>query len=154
MQVEKNKVVAFHYTLRLDSGKVFDSTSNRKPLHILVGHHQVIPGLENALMGMKIGDKKNGKIEPKDAYGFINDKLVKAYPRNIIPKHINLKEGRILRGRKKDGQQKKVVVKSYNETEVVLDSNHPLAGKILSFKTKIVHIREATQKELQAGLVN
>jgi FKBP-type peptidyl-prolyl cis-trans isomerase SlyD len=154
MQVEKNKVVAFYYTLRLDSGKVFDATAVHKPLHILVGYNQVIPGLENALMGMKTGDKKNGKIEPKDGYGLINKKLLKVYPRNTIPKNINLKKGLILRRRKKNGQQVKVVVKSYNETEVVLDSNHPLAGKNLSFRTKIVHIREATQEELQAGIVN
>ena len=154
MQVEKNKVVAFYYTLRLDSGKIYDSTADRKPLHILVGYNQVIPGLENALMGMKIGDKKSGTIEPKDAYGFINEKRVKVFPRNIFPRDINLKKGGILRGRTKNGQQVKVMVKSYNETEVVLDSNHPLAGKNLSFKTKIVHIREATQEELQAGKVN
>ena len=153
MQVEKNKVVAFHYTLRSDSGKVFESSAARNPLHILVGYRQVIPGLENALMGMKIGDKKIGKIKPKDAYGFINEKLVKVYPRNTIPRKINLKKGQLLIRRKKNGRQAKVVVKSYNETEVVLDSNHPLAGKDLSFRTKIVHIREATQEELQAGLV-
>ena len=154
MQVEKNKVVAFHYTLRLDSGKVFESTAAQNPLHILVGYRQVIPGLENALMGMKIGAKKIGKIKPKDAYGFINEKLIKVYPQNIIPGKINLKKGQLLIRRKKNGRQAKVVVKSYNETEVVLDSNHPLAGKDLSFRTKIVHIREATQKELQAGIVN
>ena len=154
MQVEKNKVVVFHYTLRTESGKIFDSTSTRNPLFILVGHHQVIPGLENALMGMKIGDKKNGKIEPKDAYGFISDRNVKTYPRNLIPGNISLKEGQVLRGKKKNGQLVKVVVKSYNETEVVLDLNHPLAGKSVSYKIKIVNIREATQEELQAGVIN
>jgi FKBP-type peptidyl-prolyl cis-trans isomerase SlyD len=154
MQVEKNKVVAFHYALRTDSGKIFDSTTARKPLLILVGHNQVIPGLENALMGMKIGDKKNGKIEPKDAYGLISEKSVKAYPRKLIPDNISLKEGQVLRGKKKNGQFMKVVVKSYNETKVVLDLNHPLAGKSVSYKIKVVNIREATQEELQAGVIN
>ena len=155
MQVEKNKVVAFHYTLKLDSGKKFRATTAHNPLHILVGYNQVIPGLENALIGMKVGDKKNGKIEPKDGYGLIDKKLVKAYPRNMIPKSIHLKKGLILRLRNKNSQQvKKMVVKSYNETKVILDSNHPLAGKNLSFKTKIVDIREATQEELQAGIAN
>ena len=154
MQVEKNKVVVFHYTLRLDSGEIFDSTTVHKPLRILVGYHQVIPGLENALMGMKIGDKKIGTIDPKDGYGLINKNLVKRFPRNRIPDKINLKKGSILRQRKNNGQQVEMVVKSYNETEVVLDSNHPLAGENLSFKTKVVNIREATQEELQAGIVN
>jgi FKBP-type peptidyl-prolyl cis-trans isomerase 2 len=151
MQVEKNKVVVFYYTLRLDSGKILESTTAHEPLHILVGYHQIIPGLEKALMGMKMGDKKSGTIEAKEAYGLINEKLVKVYPRSKIPRDINLKRGRILKVRMKNGKQIKVVVKSCNETEVVLDSNHPLAGKNLRFRTKIVHIREATQKEMQAG---
>ena len=67
---------------------------------------------------------------------------------------IDVKKGRILKVRRKNGKKVKLVVKSCNETEVVLDSNHPLAGKNLNFSTKIVHIREATQKELQAGIVN
>ena len=154
MQVEKNKVVAFHYTLRLDSGKIFDSTPVHEPVHILVGYHQVIPGLEKALMGMKMGDKKSGTIEAKDAYGLINENLVKVYPRSKIPRKIDLKKGRMIIMRKKNGKPVKVVVKSCDETEVVLDSNHPLDGKNLSYRTKIVHIREATPKELQAGIVN
>ena len=151
MQVEKNKVVTFHYTLRFDSGEIIDSTTTHKPKNILVGYHQLIPGLEKAIIGMKIGDKKNGKIEPRDGYGLKDENLVKVYPRKIIPKSIDLKKGRILRRKKKDGQQVKAVVKSYNQKEVVLDSNHPFAGKELSYKTKILDIREATQEELKIG---
>ncbi len=151
MAVEKDKVVAFHYSLRLDSGELFDATTTHKPLVILVGHDQVIPGLEKAIMGMKVGDKKDGTIAAQDAYGFINEKLVKAFPRKLIPQSIALYIGRILRVKKKNGQQVNVVVKSYSETEVVLDSNHPLAGKNLNFKTKIVDIRDATPMELQSG---
>ena len=153
MKVEKNKVVAFHYTLRLDSGKIFDSTTAHKPLYILVGYHQVIPGLENALLGMKIGDIIDGKIEPKDGYGLRRKKLIKSYPRTIIPSNIFLKKGLILSARTKSGQQVKVIVKSFDDNQVVLDSNHPLAGKELNFKAKIIHIREATLNELQAGVV-
>lgn len=154
MQVEKNKVVYFYYTLRLDSGELFDSTAARKPLRILVGHHQVIPGLEKAIMGMKVGDKKDGIIEPMDAYGFKKDKLVKAYPRNIIPQNIALYIGRTLGVKKKNGRKLKVVVKSFNETEVVLDSNHPIAGEKLNFRTKIVQIRDATPRELEMEMAN
>ena len=154
MRVEINKVVTFHYILRLDSGEIFDSTTLRKPVNIIVGHHQVIPGLENAIMGMQIGEKKDGIIEPKDGYGYINDKLVKTYPRKIVPNSIALHIGRIISAKKKNGQLVKVVVKSYDDSEVVLDANHPAAGKKLNYKTKIIHIREATQAELQAGTVN
>jgi len=154
MKVEKNKVVLIHYTLSLDSGEIFASTTAHKPIPILVGYHQVIPGLENAIMGMKIGQKKNGKIQPQDAYGFINEKLVKAYPRTMVPQGITLQVGRILSAKRKNGQHVKVVVRSYNESEVILDANHPVAGKDLNFKTKIVDIREATQEELQTGSAN
>lgn len=154
MRVEKNRVVVFHYTLRLNSGEIFDSTTTQKPVHILVGHHQVITGLENAIMGMQIGQKKDGTIEPQDAYGFINKKLIKIYPREMIPSGIALHIGRTLNAKKKNGQRIKVIVKSYNESEVVLDSNHPGAGETLNFKAKIVDIREATLEELQAGTVH
>jgi FKBP-type peptidyl-prolyl cis-trans isomerase SlyD len=154
MKVEKNKVVLFHFTLRLDSGEVLASTTAHNPMPILVGYHQVIPGLENAIMGMKIGQKKDGTIQSQDAYGFINEKLVKTYPRNMVPQGITLHVGRILSAKKKNGQHVKVVVRAYNESEVVLDANHPVAGKDLNFKTKILDIREATQEELQAGIAN
>ena len=154
MKVEKDKVVTFHYTLRLSSGEIFDATTTNKPVHILVGHHQVIPGLEKAIMGMKEGGKKEGTIKPEDAYGFVKENLIKVYPRQFIPGSIALHIGRIISARKKNGQMVKAVVKSYTESEVVLDVNHPVAGKSLSFLTKIVHIREATQEELLAGMAN
>ncbi|MBN1982991.1 MAG: peptidylprolyl isomerase [Chitinivibrionales bacterium] len=150
MKVEKNKIVSFHYTLRLDSGEIYDSTTADKPKHILVGHDQVIPGMEKAIMGMKIGEKKSGTIEPQDAFGFIDEKLVKAYPLTMVPPNITLHIGQILSAQKKNGQEVTVVVKSHNDTQVVLDANHPIAGERLSYKTKIVDIREATQEELQS----
>ncbi len=149
MQVEKNKIVALHYILRLDSGEIVDSTATHKPVYILVGHHQVIPGLEMAIMGMKAGDIKDGTIEPIDAYGLKEDRLVKVYSRNFIPQSIALYTGRILSAKKKNGQKVKVVVKSFNETEVVLDSNHPLAGEKLNYKIKILQIKDATPQQLQ-----
>jgi len=154
MKVENNKVVTFHYTLKFDSGEVFDSTTLHNPVNILVGQHQVIPGLEKAIMGMRVGETKDGIIEPRNAYGYFNEKLVKAYPRKFIPSSIALHIGRIIKARKKNGQMVNVVVKSYNETEVVLDLNHPGAGQKVNFKTRIINIREATPEELQSGTVH
>ncbi len=151
MQVEINKVVAIYYTLSLDSGDIIVTTKAQKPKYILVGYHQIIPGLEKAILELKIGDQKKGTIDPKDAYGPINEKRIRAYPRNTIPNSIDLKIGRILKTRKKNGQHVKSVVKSYNEKEVILDSNHPYTGETLNFKLKIVHIREATREELESG---
>ncbi len=154
MYVEKNRVVTLYYTLSLDSGEIIDSTPLQKPLHILVGYHHILPGLENAIIGMKSGDKKSGTIEPKDAYGLVDEKLFKEYPRDLFPVNITLQNGQRLNKLMKNGQQIKVVVKSFNATRVVLDSNHPLAGQELKFKTKIVNIRKATLEELKSGIQN
>lgn len=154
MRVEKNTVVTFHYTLKFDTGEVFNSTTLHKPVDILVGQHQVIPGLEKAIMGMRIGETKDGIIEPMDAFGFFQEKLVKTYPRKFVPGSITLHVGRIITARKKNGQMVRVVVKSYNETEVVLDANHPGAGQKVNYKTRIINIRMATPAELESGTVH
>lgn len=153
MQVEKDKVIGFHYTLIMNSGKIMDSTVGSKPKYIIVGHNQIISEFENALMGMKVGDKKKIKVELKDAYGVRDENLIMVIPRNRISNDINLREGLILKKRNKYGQQMKAVVKSYNKNKVVLDLNHPLAEQNFNFVTEIVNIRTATSKELKDGHV-
>ncbi|HHM24450.1 MAG TPA: peptidylprolyl isomerase [Bacteroidetes bacterium] len=151
MKVEKDKVVSLHYTLTLDSGEVVDSSREREPFTFLVGHGQIIPGLEEALMGMKVGDKKTVKIAPKDAYGERNEELVKSVDRSLIPENIELYEGLILTGQSETGEEIEVTVASFNDKEVVLDMNHPLAGQNLTFEVEIVDIRDATPEELAHG---
>ena len=154
MQVEKNMVVAFHYTLTLDSGEVVDSSEGREPLNFLVGYGQIIPGLEKELIGMKAGEKKAVKVESKEGYGERDEELVQTVPRDQIPDNIELTEGLVLRANKEDGDIIEFTVKSFDESKVVFDLNHPLAGETLNFDTEVVNIRDATEQEISHGHVH
>ncbi len=151
MKVEKDKVVSLHYTLTLDSGEVIDSSRDREAFSFLVGHHQIIPGLEAKLLGMQEGEKKVVKVAAKDAYGERDEELLKAVDRNLIPENIELYEGLILSGQDETGREIEVTVASFNDKEVVLDMNHPLAGQDLTFDVEIVSVRDATEEELTHG---
>ena len=154
MKVAKDKVVSFHYTLTLDSGDVLDTSLERDPLNFIVGHQQIVPGLEQALLGMGVGDKKAVTVKPADAYGDRDETMIMSVSRDRIPADVDLYEGLVLSGKNEDGMAIEGFVKSFDEKDVVIDFNHPLAGKILQFDTKIVDIREATSEELEHGHVH
>jgi FKBP-type peptidyl-prolyl cis-trans isomerase SlyD len=155
MQVKKDSVVAMDYKLTLDSGSVIDSSANqKKPLVFLMGHNQLFSGLENSLLGMKIGDKKSVVIPPKKGYGVRDEKLVQTVPRSQLPSDIALYEGQILTGKNDKGQKIEVTVKKFDENQVELDLNHPLAGMYLNFNVEIKNVREATEEEIEHGHVH
>jgi FKBP-type peptidyl-prolyl cis-trans isomerase 2 len=81
MRVKRNRVVSIHYRRKLDSGEEVDTSQRRGPLTFLVGHGQMIPGLENEFINMEVGDKKNVRVEPKDGYGLVNEALVQSIDR-------------------------------------------------------------------------
>ncbi len=152
MQVANDKVVAFHYELTLDDGRVVDSSRKAgEPLKFLVGKGQIIPGLENAMMGMTAGDTKDVAVEPEQGYGSHKEELVKTVPRKQIPADIELKEGLVLTGQDEKGQQFELIVNSFSDDDVTLDMNHPLAGKNLNFNIEVVDVRDATGEEKQHG---
>ncbi len=154
MQVQKDMVVAFHYTLTLNSGQVVDSSADGEPLSFLVGHGQIIPGLEEQLLGLKVGDKKTVNVAPGDGYGERDEELVQVVDRAEIPEKIDLYEGLVLRANSPDGDNIEFTVKSFDEKEVVFDLNHPLAGEALNFDTEIMSIRNATKEEIEHGHVH
>ena len=143
MAIEKGNKVKILYTGTLEDGTVFDSSENHnnEPLEFEVGSGMVIPGFDNAVMGMEKDEEKEVKIEPKDAYGEHNPELVKEFPKEQMPKLPEGKElvaGMILGMQTPEGQQMPVRVSKVTEDKVELDLNPPLAGKILNFKIKIV----------------
>jgi len=154
MKVEKDKVVSFHYTLTLDSGEVIDTSLERDPLTFIVGYQQIIPGLEQALLGMSVGDKKAVTVEPADAYGNRDENMIMSVSRDRIPGDVNLYEGLVLSGKNENGAIIEAIVKSFDDNNVVIDFNHPLSGKILNFDAEIVDIRDATSDELAHGHVH
>ena len=153
MQIEKDMVVTMHYELTLDSGEVIDSSQGREPLQFIFGHGMIIPGLEKELLSLKTGDKKSVTVQPEEGYGLVNEQLIQTISRTQLPPDMELKEGMVLTGKNEQGQQFEVGVKSFNDSEVVIDMNHPLAEKVLNFKTDIIDIRPATSEELNHGNV-
>jgi peptidylprolyl isomerase len=139
-QVKSGDTVAIHYTGTLLDGSTFDSSDGREPLEFEVGSGQIIPGLDGALPGMAVGDKKVVKIGSEDAYGPINPEMRQAVPREGIPADIPLEVGVQLQMQTPDGQAMPVMVVEVDEATVTLDANHPLAGKDLQFDIELVKI--------------
>ena len=139
-QAKAGDTVRIHYTGTLDDGTVFDSSEGRDPLEFTVGSGQIIPGLDIAIPGMSVGDKKSVKLDCQDAYGPIHPEACQAVPRAEIPADIPLDLGTQLQVQTPDGHAMTVTVVEVTETEVMLDANHPLAGKDLTFDIEIVSI--------------
>ncbi|HRQ38122.1 MAG TPA: peptidylprolyl isomerase [Chloroflexota bacterium] len=144
-------VVSLDYTLRLDDGEIIDA-SEQEPLQYLQGHNQIIPGLERALAGMKVGDSKEVIVPAADAYGEEDEDAYQLVERDIFPSDMELEEGMQLRMRDAhSGEAVDVVIAEVNESNVLLDFNHPLAGEELHFQVKVVDLRPATPEELAHG---
>ena len=130
--------IKVHYTGTLDDGTVFDSSEGKEPLEFTIGENQVIEGFENAVKGMSLNQEKTFKIESKYAYGSVNDKLITDVPREKFPPQIEVGGRLILKGPER--QNIPAVVTEVKEDVVTIDLNHPLAGKDLTFRIKIVGI--------------
>ena len=139
-EVKSGDTVHIHYKGTLTDGSVFDSSEGRDPLSFTVGAGQVIPGMDDEMAGMKVGDKKTINIACEKAYGPINPAARQAIPREGIPDDIPLEIGTQLQMQTPDGQALPVTVVEVDEATVTLDANHPLAGKDLSFDIELVSI--------------
>lgn len=142
-QVKAGDTVRIHYTGTLNTGETFDSSEGRDPLEFVVGSGQIIPGLDKALPGMEMGEKKTVQVPCAEAYGESDPSAMQSIPRGQIPENIPVEPGTQLQMQAPSGQVVPVVVVSANEEEVVLDANHPLSGKDLIFAIEIVGINAA-----------
>ncbi|SNR64873.1 FKBP-type peptidyl-prolyl cis-trans isomerase [Puniceibacterium sediminis] len=139
-EVKTGDTVRIHYTGTLDDGTTFDSSTGRDPLEFTVGSGQIIPGLDKAIPGMTIGEKKTVAIVADEAYGQPNPQARQAVPRTEIPDDIPLDLGTQLQVQTPTGEVMPVTVVELTEAEVTLDANHPLAGKDLTFAIELVEI--------------
>ncbi len=138
--IKQGDTVRIHYTGTLLDGKVFDSSEGRDPLEFAVGSGQIISGLDTALPGMTVGEKKRVEVPCTEAYGPINPGARQQIPREGIPDDIPLEPGTQLQMQTPDGQALPVTVVEVDEATVTLDANHPLAGQDLIFDIEIVSI--------------
>ncbi len=139
-EVKTGDTVRIHYTGRLEDGTVFDSSREREPLEFTVGSGQIIPGLENALPGMSVGEEKTVQVPCNEAYGEHDPNGRQEVPREQIPAEIPLDPGTALQMQMPDGRAVPVTVAEVGEQKVVLDANHPLAGQDLTFDVEMVEI--------------
>ncbi|MGX1498853.1 FKBP-type peptidyl-prolyl cis-trans isomerase 2 [Labrenzia sp. MBR-25] len=139
-EAKSGDTVRLHYKGTLDDGSVFDSSEGRDPLEFTVGSGQIIPGLDQAIPGMKVGDEKTVRIEADNAYGAHNPGARQAVPKTNIPANIPLEVGLQLQAQTENGQMMTVTVVEISENEVVLDANHPLAGQALTFEIQLTAI--------------
>ncbi|MFA5629615.1 MAG: peptidylprolyl isomerase [Dehalococcoidales bacterium] len=131
-------VVRVHYTGRLDDGSVFDSSLNRSPLEFKLGSGQVIPGFDEAVLSMSVGETKTVTIPAEQAYGPRHEELILVVEKEKLPAELNPQVGDKLQMRQPDGAPVTVVVTEITEDAVTLDANHDLAGKDLTFELTLV----------------
>jgi FKBP-type peptidyl-prolyl cis-trans isomerase SlyD len=152
MTVADDVVVSLDYVLQLDDGQEIDRSTADEPLEYLHGHGQIVPGLENALYGLAVGDERQVVIEPAEGYGERNDEQLQRFPRDLFPGDVQLAEGEVLNLEDdQTGQVFQAQVMEVTPTEIVLDFNHPLAGETLHFDVRIAGLRRATAEELAHG---
>jgi FKBP-type peptidyl-prolyl cis-trans isomerase SlyD len=148
MMVSAGEEITIEYTLKLEDKTTVDSNVGAEPLKYIQGEHQIIPGLETALEGLKVGDKKNVKVKPEDGYGVVDPNAFQEVEKSRVPPEA-LVVGTPLEGRDPSGRPLNAIVHEIKELTVVLDTNHPLAGKTLFFEVKILGIQTQTQPESQ-----
>ncbi|MEI4197678.1 FKBP-type peptidyl-prolyl cis-trans isomerase [Roseovarius sp. E0-M6] len=139
-EVKSGDTVHIHYKGTLDDGTVFDSSEGRDPLKFEVGSGQIIPGLDNAMPGMEVGEKKTVEVPADDAYGQVDPNARQQVPREGIPDDIPLDPGTQLQVQTEGGQVLPVTVLEVTDEVVTLDANHALAGQDLTFDIELVAI--------------
>lgn len=139
-RVKKDDTVKVHYTGKLNDGQVFDSSVNREPLEFKVGAGMMIPGFEKGVMDMELNEKKSISIPADEAYGEVKDDLFQEIPKDQLPKEIEPEVGMGLAAQMPDGRQQQLRIAEVKEDSIVVDANHPLAGKELNFEIEVVEI--------------
>ena len=138
--VKDNMDIGLEYTLTVE-GNVVDTTEGRGPFHYIQGRGQLIPGLERELTGLHVGDTKQVSIKPEDGYGAVDPAAFVEVPKGQLPKDIAPTVGMILRGVNPDGKSFRAKINEIKDKSVVLDLNHPLAGKTLNFQVKVTDVK-------------
>ena len=153
MIAAENTVVLMDYTVKDDEGNLIDTSSGQEPLAFILGMGNIIPGLEKAFVGKQKGDAFLVRVNPAEGYGERDESLVEVVPRAQFGGIKDLRVGMQLQAQTEDDLMVVTVVR-ITDSEVTVDANHPLAGKILNFDVKVVEVRSATKEELSHGHVH
>jgi FKBP-type peptidyl-prolyl cis-trans isomerase SlyD len=140
--VKDGAVVSLEYTLSGEDGKAIESNKGKPPIKFTQGSHQIVPGLEKGVAGMKVGEERRVKVTPEEGYGHVDPRGFQEFPKEKIPSE-GLKVGSVLMAKGPQGQQIPVRVHEIKDKTVVLDLNHPMAGKTLVFDVKVLDVQPA-----------
>lgn len=154
MKVERKRAVAIDYKLTIDDGIVVDMSEKGDPLWYLHGFGNLIPGLENELEGMDVGEEKTVVVAPAEGYGERDESKVHVVPKNQFDPTTTFELGDRVTARNPDGHAFEARVKAIGSKDVTLDFNHELAGKTLTFNVKIADVREANKEEIAHGHIH
>ena len=142
-QVKENNTVKVNYTGKLSDGQIFDSSEGREPIEFTLGQGQLIPGFEKGLIDMKLNEKKTITIPKEEAYGDVNKDLIQEVKKTELPQDMAPEVGMGLVSKTPDGQEMNLMVVEVRKETIVIDGNHPLAGKELVFDLEVLAITEA-----------
>ena len=142
-QVTVNSKVKVHYTGKLANGEVFDTSDGKEPIEFTLGQGQLIPGFEKGLIDMKLNEKKTITIAKEEAYGEVNKDLIQEVKKTELPQDMAPEVGMGLVSKSPDGQEMNLMVVEVREESIVIDGNHPLAGKELIFDLEVLEIKDA-----------
>jgi FKBP-type peptidyl-prolyl cis-trans isomerase SlyD len=151
--IQDNLVVTMDYSLIVED-ELLESTEEGEPIQFIQGLGQIIPGLENALYGLKTGDQKQVVVQPEDAYGDYDPESIQITKKEEFSEEVPLEVGTFLDLADDEGDILSAQIIDADEETVTLDFNHPLAGKTLKFEITVTDLRPATQEELDHGHVH
>lgn len=154
LKIADDHVVTIHYTLKDESGEIVDSSEGMDPLVYLQGAENIVPGLEQALVGKQVGDKLSVTVQPKDGYGELIPELCQVVSIDMFQGVDELEIGQMFETESAEGYPMIVTITEISEGNVTIDANHPLAGQVLNFAVEVVDVREASEEELEHGHVH
>jgi FKBP-type peptidyl-prolyl cis-trans isomerase SlyD len=154
MAIENGNVVEIDYKLHLGDGEVVDQSEGGEPLAYIQGEGQIVPGLEQAIAGMNVGGSKQVVVQPTEGYGDHDPRGVQEVSREAFPEEFEPKPGMQLVAQAPSGEPVQFVVKEVRGQTVLVDFNHPLAGKTLHFEVTVRQVRAATDEEREHGHVH
>lgn len=154
MKISKGSVVSLDYRLHLGDGKVIDQSADGEPLQYLHGGGQIVPGLEKQLEGLSAGEAGKFVVQPGEGYGEHDPRGVQEVPKSSFPPDAKVEAGMEFAAQGPDGDVIPVTVREVRGDKVLIDLNHPLAGKTLHFDVTVKEVRAASQEELQHGHVH
>jgi FKBP-type peptidyl-prolyl cis-trans isomerase 2 len=140
MSIKNGDKVTIHFTAKLENGKVAETTRGKRPQSYRIGSRTLLLGLEEALIGSKKGDKKKVKIPPKKGFGKRREDLLEEVPKSIFPEGLKLSKDMLVELRSSDGSNSLAVVRRVKKNSVLVDLNHPYAGRTLSFDVEVVDV--------------